>query len=380
MEKISKKIISLTTSSTCNYIKAGLCVVFPDMSVKLIRGINYSYPEHIKSKILSLFNQTVSLKDICQLNFVIGKCYANAANILIEEFGKPDIISSQGLTIYNYPYDNSLDNISLKSIFNIGESSIIAKETGCQVISNYSETDIAYGGQGSPLESFADEKWFKTKFKKNDKYQNFAIQNIGGFSNVTTVSNDYDTFGFSNGPGTLILDYCTQKFFKQLFDINGEIASQGNICESWLDCLLQDEYYYLDPPKTIGREYFSNKYIENILKIAPSEPKDIITTLTALIAKSITQSYERFIYPNVNIDTVILGGGGVYNKTLQKLIRQYLPKYIDLKTLEDYGISNNFKDIMSFALLGYCNYYGITNNLPNCTGAEKRVILGKITC
>ena len=80
------------------------------------------------------------------------------------------------------------------------------------------------------------------------------------------------------------------------------------------------------------------------------------------------------------VDTVILGGGGVYNKTLQKLIRQYLPKYIDLKTLEDYGISNNFKDIMSFALLGYCNYYGITNNLPNCTGAEKRVILGKITC
>ena len=34
---------------------------------------------------------------------------------------------------------------------------------------------------------------------------------------------------------------------------------------------------------------------------------------------------------------------------------------------------------VAFALLGYCNYYGISNNLPCCTGAEKRVVLGKVT-
>ena len=43
-----------------------------------------------------------------------------------------------------------------------------------------------------------------------------------------------------------MIDYCVQKLFNQKYDKDGEIAKEGNICESWLDCLLQDEYYYLE--------------------------------------------------------------------------------------------------------------------------------------
>ena len=380
MEKETKKVIALMSGTSCDSIGAGLCEVYPDLTVKLIKGINHPYPEHIRAKIFSAFRGDISIKELCQLNFAVGKCFADAVNILIGEFGKPDFISSHGQIVYHYPFDEKLDNISLKSTLQIGESSIIAKETGCMVVSNFGEGDIAYGGQGAPLACFADEKWFKCKYKNaNGDFQNFAIQNIGGISNVTIVSDSCDTFGFTVGCGNIMLDYCVQKFFGQKYDKNGDIASEGVVCESWLDCLLQDEYYFVEPPKTTGREYFSSKYIENILKIAPSEPKDIIATLTALIAKTIAQSYERFIYPQVAIDTVVVSGGGVYNKTMMKLLRSYLPKHIELKTHEDYGISNDFKEIMAFALLGYCNYYGISNNLPCCTGAEKRVVLGKIT-
>ena len=235
------------------------------------------------------------------------------------------------------------------------------------VISNFREKDIAYGGQGAPLVWFADEKWFKYAL----------VQNIGGISNVTVVSDEYPTYGFDTGCGNIMIDYCMRKYFSKEFDKDGQTASEGNICESWLDCLLQDEYYYLNPPKTTGREYFSQKYIESILKIAPDNPKDIIATLTALTAKTIAQAYERFI--NHRYDTVVVGGGGAYNKTMMKFLKSYLPKHVVLKTHEDYGISNNFKEVMAFALLGYCNYYNIPNNLPSCTGAEKRVILGKVT-
>jgi len=368
-EKESKKIIALMSGTSCDSIDAGLCEVFPDMSVKLIQGINHPYPEHIRAKIFSAFRDDISIKELCQLNFAVGKCFADAANILIGEFGKPDFISSHGQTVYHYPFDEKLDNISLKSTLQIGESSVIAKETGCTVISNFRETDIAYGGQGAPLVCFADNVWFK----------NSLVQNIGGISNVTVVSDECDTFGFDTGCGNIMIDYCVQKFFGQKYDKDGQIASEGNICESWLDCLLQDEYYFLAPPKTTGREYFSPKYIENILKSAPPEPKDIIATLTALTAKTIAQAYERFVYPKVHVDTAVIGGGGAYNKTMMKFLRQYLPKRIELKTHEDYGISNNFKEVMAFALLGYCTYYGIPNNLPCCTGADKRAILGKIT-
>lgn len=383
MEKESKTVIALMSGTSCDSIDAGFCEVNPDLSVKLLKGINHPYPEHIRARLFQAFRGEINIKELCQLNFAVGKCFADAANILIGEFGKPDFISSHGQTIYHYPYDEKIDNISLKSTLQIGESSVIAKETGCMVISNFRETDIAYGGQGAPLVCFADEKWWgKGRIHAHDETRdskNFAIQNIGGISNVTVISDECDTFGFDTGCGNIMIDYCAQKFFGQKYDKDGEIAASGKVCESWLDCLLQDEYYFIEPPKTTGREYFSNKYIENILKTAPSEPKDIITTLTALTAKTIAQAYERFIYPSVHIDTVVIGGGGAYNKTMMRFLKNYLPKRIELKTHEDYGISNNFKEVMAFALLGYCNYYGIPNNLPCCTGAEKRVVLGKVT-
>ena len=374
MEELEvKKVIALMSGTSCDSIDAGLCEVYPDMTVKLIQGINYKYPEHIRAKIFQLFRGEASVKDICQMNFAIGKCFAEACKVLISEFGKPDFISSHGQTIYHYPFDKKIDGINLKSTLQIGESSVIAQETNCLTISNFREADMAQGGQGAPLVCFADEKWFKNKGK------NFAIQNIGGISNVTVVSKDFDTFGFDTGLGNIMIDYCMNKYFSLPYDKDGEIAKEGTISDSWLACLLQDEYYFMDPPKSTGREYFSPKYIENTLKFAPQNPKDIIATVTALTAKTIADSYERFIYPNVGIHEAVICGGGAYNKTLMKYLRAYLPSYIDLKTCEDYGISNNFKEVMAFALLGYCTYYGIPNNLPCCTGAKKRVVMGKLT-
>lgn len=374
MEELeSKKVIALMSGTSCDSIDAGLCEVFPDKSVKLIQGINYKYPEHVRAKIFQLFRGEGSIKDVCQMNFVIGKCFAEAAKVLISEFGKPDFISSHGQTIFHYPFDEKIDDISMKSTLQIGESSVIAQETGCLTISNFRESDMAQNGQGAPLVCFADEMWFKNKGK------NFAIQNIGGISNVTVVSKDFDTFGFDTGLGNIMIDYCVGKYFGKNYDKDGEIAASGIVSDNWLECLLADEYYFIEPPKSTGREYFSTQYIENALKYAPSDPKDIIATVTALTARTIAQSYERFIYPNVGIHEAVICGGGAYNKTLMKMLRTYLPKHIDLTTCEDYGISNNFKEVMAFALLGFCAYYGIPNNLPCCTGANKRVVMGKFT-
>ena len=108
MEKESKKVIALMSGTSCDSIDAGLCEVYPDMSVKLIKGINHPYPEHIRAKIFSAFRSDISIKELCQLNFAVGKCFADAAKILIGEFGKPDFIASHGQTVYHYPFDEKL--------------------------------------------------------------------------------------------------------------------------------------------------------------------------------------------------------------------------------------------------------------------------------
>lgn len=369
----TKKIIGLMSGTSCDSIDVGLCLVHPDLSCKLVCGMNYKYPVHIREKIFQIFRGESSVKDICQMNFAIGECFADACNMLISEHGKPDLIASHGQTVFHSPKEERLDGVSLKSTLQLGESSVIAEKTKCMVISNFREADIAAGGEGAPLVCFADEKWFKP-LKKN-----VLIQNIGGISNVTVISRDNETFGFDTGLGNIMIDYCMNKFFNKPYDENGKIAHEGIICDDWLNLLLQDDYYLKEPPKTTGREYFSNLYIENALKYAPSDKKDIIATATALTAKTIVNAYEKFIFPDMEIDEVIIGGGGAYNPELMRLIRKYLPSQIELKTHEDYNISNNFKEVMAFALLGYCKYYGIPSNLPSCTGAQKRVVLGKIS-
>ena len=134
------------------------------------------------------------------MNFAVGKCFADACTTIISEFGKPDIIASHGQTIYHAPENETLEGISLKSTLQIGESSVIAQETGCMTISNFREGDIAAGGEGAPLVCFADEKWFKPTGK------NIAVQNIGGISNVTMISHSHPTFGFDTGIGNIMID------------------------------------------------------------------------------------------------------------------------------------------------------------------------------
>lgn len=357
-EMKAKKIIGLMSGTSCDSIDAAYCEVFPDLSVKLIKGINYSYPEQIRKMIFKVFRGEISIEELCQLNFAIGHCFAQAANILIYEIGKPDFISSHGQTVYHFPFDKKCGAISLKSTLQIGENSVISADTGCPVVSNFREKDVAYGGNGAPLVCFADSVWFK----------NSLVQNIGGISNVTVVSDNCETFGFDTGCGNIMIDYCMQKFFDKRYDKDGEIAEVGSVCDEWLSSLLKDEYYFLPPPKTTGREYFSTGYIENFLKTAPENPKDIIATLTALTAKTISDAYDKFVFVKTAADNVIIGGGGAYNKTMMAMLRNYLPQKVKLKTHEDFGISNNYKEAMAFALLGYCYFYNIPNNVPSCTG------------
>lgn len=365
-----KKVIGLMSGTSCDSIDAAYCEVYPDLTVKLVKGINHFYPDEIREMIFKAFRGEITIKELCRLNFAIGHCFAQAANLLIKEFGKPDFISSHGQTVYHHPFDEKISDISLKSTLQIGENSVIAADTGCPVISNFREKDITYGGNGAPLVCFADSVWFK----------NSLVQNIGGISNVTVVSDSCEVFGFDTGCGNIMIDYCMQKFFNKKYDKDGEIAQTGSVSENWLSALLEDEYYFMAPPKTTGREHFSAEYIENFLKTAPKDPKDIITTLAALTAKTIAQAYERFVFNKADVENVVIGGGGAYNKTMMRMLKACLPEKLKLKTHEDYGISNNYKEAMAFALLGYCTFYNIPNNIPACTGASKELVLGKMVC
>ena len=58
----TKLVIGLMSGTSCDSIDAGLCEVHPDLSVKLISGINYKYPEHIGQRFFNCFQERQRLK------------------------------------------------------------------------------------------------------------------------------------------------------------------------------------------------------------------------------------------------------------------------------------------------------------------------------
>ncbi len=77
MKMESKKIIGLMSGTSCDSIDAGYCIVNPDLSVELIKGINYPYPNFVRDLIFKAFRFEINIKELCQLNFMIGECFAN---------------------------------------------------------------------------------------------------------------------------------------------------------------------------------------------------------------------------------------------------------------------------------------------------------------
>ncbi len=370
-----KTIISMMSGTSLDSIDACLLNIYDDLTFKVIDSYSLDYPIEVREKLLALANNNGNVSDVCLMNFVVGELFAKTANLLIEKANLKhrdiDFISSHGQTIFHIPAIKEIGGINTASTLQIGDISVISHKTGIMTVGDFRPKDMASGGQGAPLVPFADKILFGL-----DK--NRLIQNIGGISNVTVLSKNCDIFAFDNGPGNMLIDYFIHKLFDLSFDKNGEIASQGNIDNKWLEELLKEHYYNIKPPKSTGRELFNKDYAEKIYKFAPENNFDVIATITFLTAKVIADSYKNFILPKTSIDEVVIGGGGAYNKTLLSMLQKEIPS-IPVKTHDDFGIPNKLKEAIAFAYLGYFTIMNKPNNVPSCTGANMPVVMGKIS-
>lgn len=371
---MKKTAIGLMSGTSMDGIDAALVNIDDNFNFEFITGHSLDYPKEVRAKLLEIANNKGNTSDICFMDFVVGKLFAKCANELIAKSGLKakdiDYIASHGQTVFHIPQVKDIGGIKTGSTLQIGNISVISELTGITTVGDFRSKDIAQGGQGAPLVPFADELIFK-------KDKNRAIQNIGGIGNVTVLSKDCETFAFDTGPGNMLIDAFCKKLFHLPFDKDGELAAQGEINETWLNELLNENYYSLTPPKSTGRELFNDDYIRAISQTAPKDKYDTIATLTALTAKTIANSYKDFVLPKTNLDEIVIGGGGAFNKTMLKLIENYTG--IDVKTHNDFGIDDKFKEAIAFAMLGFCTLNNTPNNLPSCTGAKKSVIMGVVS-
>lgn len=351
------------------------------LDVEMIDSLLYPMEPELPRKMQSIIaSGHCSLDELCRMNVALGEVFAQATLALMRKAGltrqEVDLIGSHGQTIWHAPDLKQFAGIDTRATLQLGEPSVIAARTGIPVIGDFRVRDMAGGGQGAPLVSFADEVLFGSEGEPT------GILNIGGIANITIISEHGEaSIAFDTGPGNLLIDRVVEKLFGKKFDEDGGLSAQGKVIEDWLAAELKHPYFAMEPPKTTGRELFSFAFADRLLDEGQRRKisnHDVVATVTAFTAASIADGYSRFVQPHTKIDRLVLGGGGADNPTLCSMLEARWPHPIKLKRHEDFGVSTKFKESLLFALLAYTTHFGIPNNVPKCTGAASRACLGKI--
>jgi anhydro-N-acetylmuramic acid kinase len=212
-----------------------------------------------------------------------------------------------------------------------------------------------------------------------------ALQNIGGIGNVTVVPPGGALDGvraFDTGPGVGVVDAVVRTLRPELrFDRDGKLASAGTPVQEVLDELLAHPYFSAPPPKSTGRELFTPNYVAQLVQrcraVRPNcGDQDIIATATALTARSIEDSYRRFMPEPV--DEVLASGGGAKNLALMDMLRSALAP-MRVRRFDEVFFDGEAKEAVAFALLAKLFVEERAGNVPSATGATGPRILGKLT-
>jgi len=380
IDKKDKLVIGLMSGTSKDGIDAALVKLEGsglNTQMELVKFICVEFEEDVRSRLDNLA-KGCTIKEVSDLNFLIGDEFAKAALSVIDQAGASpsdvDLIGSHGQTVFHNPpsYKDGTP-----STLQIGEIDIIAERTGITTVGDFRTRDIAAGGEAAPLVPYLDYLLFRKPGKVS------IAQNIGGIANATVVTENIDDLiAFDTGPGNMLMDRIIQLSTKgkEKYDRSGKLASAGKVNRELLNKLLADPYYSYPPPKSTGEELFGQEMVATLYSYIENEMlslEDMMATLMSLTVESIVSSYKNYIFPKWDVSEIIFSGGGCNNPILMESLSEKLNP-LRISSSDEYGIPSDAKEAVAFAVLANELISGNTNNLPGVTGAQRKAPLGKI--
>ncbi len=286
-----------------------------------------------------------------ELDYSLGRYFAMLINEFHTQHGlRPDLISSHGHTILHDPANGIT--------FQAGEGRTMADLTGITVVNDFRSEDVAQGGQGAPLVPVGDRLLFR----------NFgACLNLGGFANISYDHPKGHMIAFDIVPVNMALNRIA-RLQGLPYDKDGRLASLGTVDQEMLDRLNALEYFQMDPPKSLGREWFT-RYHAPIPDLSKIEINDQMATLTEHMAIQLAIAVNRS-----GAQSVLVTGGGALNQNLLKRFRKKCKSRIHIPQMD----LILYKEALVFALLGLLKIRGEVNCLASVTGGASDLSTGTI--
>ena len=367
MAKSSRRLIGLMSGMSMDGVDLACAVIsgdFPALEIKLIGTHFRPFAPELRARLIAA--QTAAVAEVSELNFVVAKEFAECVReyLSTKQGLEIDAIGSHGQTLHH----SSQHGASLQ----IGAPSIIAELTGIATIGNFRIRDLAAGGRGAPLVSLADYVLYR------DPFEPVAVNNLGSIANLTIVTPKIeDLLAFDSGPANFAIDHFTRLVPGNHggIDRDGEVSARGKIIPDLLKQFLSSPFLADKPPKAAGYGDFGNLH-ELAAFYRGAAPEDFVRTAVEFAAVTLAEAYRAFVFPRFpNLKKSWFSGGGVYNVTLMKRIKELLPELeVDVfeKTFAD------AKEALAFAILANETLSGRAGSFTATTGVRPDVVLGEI--
>lgn len=312
----------------------------------LSRAVTIPFKPEWKQKLRNI--EAGSAEELASLDFEFGRYLGSLAKDFLKD-SAVDFISSHGHTIFHQP----ASGFTLQ----IGSGAAIAATSGFPVVCDFRSTDVALGGQGAPLVPIGDELLF-SDFE-------FCL-NLGGIANVSFQFNKMRR-AYDICPVNLILNPLAAERGLE-FDKGGQLARSGRIISSLLQELNELDYYKIDFPKSLGREWVKDVMLPIIEKYRSEKLEDRLHTSVEHLALMISRSIQD------GRGKLLVTGGGAYNEYLIERLKALTSLSVVLPS----SSIIEYKEALIFAYLGMLRWLGKENALSSVTGASRNSCGGAI--
>jgi anhydro-N-acetylmuramic acid kinase len=389
-------VAGVMSGTSADGIDVALCRVSPALNkgaaprLKVLGNRSFAYDKKLRAAVLNIAaGEKTTAAELSQLSWRLGARYAECIEITARELSlKPQLAAIHGQTVYHQASAVKFLGAPVRCTSQIGEPALIAERLRIPVVSDFRPADLAAGGQGAPLVPMLDFCLFRHATK------NRLLLNLGGIANITALpaaGAASNVIAFDTGPANILVDILMQQLYQRRFDKNGAVAASGRAIELVLERLLRTAYFSEPAPKSCGREEFGADFAYQLLALCnrprAARKEDVIATATALTAASILDAYRRICWPHLGQSAplarsteLIAAGGGTKNATLMRLLSEgFAALGAKVSTTANAGIPVEAKEAAAFALLGWLTWHGLPGNIPSATGADRAVVLGKVT-
>ena len=162
-------------------------------------------------------------------------------------------IGAHGQTVRHRPQEFDGTGYTLQ----LCQPALLAELTGIDVVADFRSRDVAAGGQGAPLAPFFHQACVRPARRNASACSTSAASPTSPCCAPTATM-----LGFDCGPGNALMDgWCAQHTGKP-YDADGAWAASGQVLPPLLEALLAEPYFAKPPPKSTGRDLFSQAWLQ----------------------------------------------------------------------------------------------------------------------